>query len=100
MKDKQIQFLKHLGYTVEDITYTVWHDGNKRSEDWETQHEVSLAYQVETEKIKEFKEREYHNHTVECDYHVSDFILERVYKREFENTLYEIALEHVTRWKN
>lgn len=97
MKSKQKQFLQQLGYTIEDVTYTVWHDGNRRSEDWETQHEVSLAYKKETDKIIEFKEREYHTHTVESHYYVSDCILERVYKRELEDTLYEMALNYVTK---
>lgn len=97
MKSKQTQFLQQLGYTIEDITYVVWHDGGRASEDWETQHEVSLAYKVETEKIKEFREAKEVYHTADSLYGVEEHILEKVYKQELENTLYEMALERVKR---
>lgn len=99
MKSKQKKFLEKLGYIVEDITYTVFEDGGRYCEDSYSQHEVSLAYKTETEGVKDFKETKSHWTQAHRNYHIQDFILERVYKQEFENTLYEIALDKVSRKK-
>lgn len=99
MKNKQIEFLQQLGYTIEDRTYTLLEEGGRFSEDYESKHEVSLAYKAETQEIKNFKGSKHVYYKAESLYGVEQHILEKVYKQEFENTLHEMALEHIKRWR-
>lgn len=96
MKSKQKKFLEKLGYIIEDITYTVFEDGGRYCEDSYSQHEVSLAYKTETEGIKDFKETKSHWTQAHRNYHIQAFILENVYKKEFEENLYEMLSKYVS----
>lgn len=92
MKNKQTQFLQQLGYTIEDITYKVLDDDDY------IDHEVSLAYKLDSIiAIEAFKECSYHFHRAESQHGISNYVLETVYEKELENTLYEMAFEHVKR---
>lgn len=90
MKSKQTQFLQQLGYTIEDITYKVG----------DIQHEETLAYKTENKIIQDFKEKESHQYEIWLLHGISNYRLEYVYNCEFKDTLHEIALEHIKRWKN
>lgn len=92
MKTKEVNFLEKLGYKIEDITYTLWHDNGRYGEDTYEQCEVSLAYKVETSEIKKFKEKEIHCSKADSNYEIKDFILYKVYKKEFEEALYNLVL--------
>ncbi len=85
------EFLEKLGYTVEDITYTLGHDSGRYGDDTFDQCEVSLAYKTETAEIKEFKETEIHWHKADSNYKIQDFILYKVYKKEFDEALYNLV---------
>lgn len=93
MKTKQVDFLEKLGYIVEGITYTLGHDNDRYGEDTYDQCEVNLAYKKETAEIKEFKETKTHWHKADSNYKIQDFILEKVYKKEFEEALYTLVLK-------
>lgn len=97
MKSKQTQFLQQLGYTIEDITYKFCDISNNDFNTVKINREVSLAYKTETAEIEEFKEVKTHYREAKDNPLISHYILEDVYKRELEDTLYEMALEHVKR---
>lgn len=97
MKSKQTQFLQQLVYTIEDITYTLLEEGGRFSEDYESKHQTTLAYKTETQEIKNFKGSKHVYYKADSLYGVEEYILEKVYKQELENTLYEMALERVKR---
>lgn len=94
---KETIFLKKAGYTIEEITYTVFEDGGRYCDDSYSNHKVSLAYKIETPEIKKFKEIKYHHQQAHKDYKISNFILGEVYKKEFDNALYEMASRYVSR---
>lgn len=87
----KIKFLQKLGYIVEDISYTLGHDNDRYGDDTYDQCEVSLAYKVETAEIREFKETEIHWRKADSNYRIEDFILEKVYKKEFQEVLYNLV---------
>lgn len=97
MRTKEIIFLEKLGYTCEDIDYTLWHDNGRYGDDTYTPHRISLAYKTETPKIKEFKEKESHWQKAESNYDIRNFILDKVYKLEFEEALYEMVSKYVSK---
>lgn len=81
MQDK-IEFLKKLGYTVEERTYIDWEHETRSSEEWEEDYTVTVAY-------KEDPEEKYKNgkYLQKRKFESSGIAFFTVYRNEYQKAL-------------
>ena len=92
---QKTEFLNKLGYVIETINYKVHHDGGRSSEDWITEHSITVAYKEPFQDIEEFKKIEFHTKEVSSWDYIGKIKMEEVFKKEFNNHLFHLVMNNI-----
>jgi hypothetical protein len=92
---QKTDFLEKLGYNIETIHYRVSHDGGRSSEDWTTEHFITIAYKELSKDIEDFKSKDFHYREVYDWDEIGKMKFDSVFKKEFDNHLFNLVMDSI-----